>query len=178
MNRYFVRWMGVIAALAGVTLVASWNGRVMGENAAKPVIRVADFRQSTIIGRLGIPLGRVAVMEGEVILEPDDKSAVIKPRKGPDRIRCLAVQSLDGEPMERSVAFGYDLVGWPKNRVPQAGTKVRYAVYEAGAFEGLPEGDRYGRSKGGFGFMFVSKLFVVHDFDEIAPRQQVPNPRD
>ncbi len=153
------------------------NAEISAQAKRRPVLTVNDMMNATVVGRLGVELGHVCTVEGTLIADPSRG----KSRK--DRI-LFQVSSVNGKSMSQPITFqdtsvsykGFDFDRWSQPEL--IGQRLKLAVYETGAFEGLPQGDIYRERIAGLFFHFQPQLRVVHDFaDGPAPRdERVPVP--
>lgn len=140
---------------------------VTSQDNKQPQIHVEDFHSSQIIGRLGVPLGQVVIVEGTMIEENSRQ-------KGRDGAKSFRISTVDDRPLDEAVAFWEeDVVRGGKRRTVWADGRYRLAVYETGQFDGWPNGDTYRPVPQTRGFHFRSELVIVHNFaDGTAERQQ------
>lgn len=121
-------------------------------------IQVGDLNRIPIIGRLGVPLGQVVVIEGDVI---DDEGKLAKGRGG---TLILRINTVERQPLEKSVDFLDEVIVRDRKRVGLTDGRYRLAVYETGSFTGWPKGDTYRPVPQTHGFHFQSELVIVHNF--------------
>jgi len=129
-EQHRVLWIAAIC----VTAASSTAAQNPDRPGNKPTITLDEIRKSDIIGRLGVPLGRIVVVEG---IAADDYYRRLKIDMGH---RLLRVQEVDGEQLDKEVVFHFR--PWHTARIdkPAVGERFKFIAYESGGFIGVPHG--------------------------------------
>jgi len=125
---------------------ATPNGAVV------PIQAAALSKDGAVIGKLGIPLGKIVMIEGDVTEElyPGTKGAA-------PSIRVFAV---DGRALREQVDLPF---GWLfKRDKPAIKGRIKYPAYETGKFIGVPAGyyDYVGAVQTS-GYFFMTELILL-----------------
>ena len=148
-------------------------------------ISVDELRRSTVIGRTGVPLGKVVVMEVTIVAGDENGKAT-------NGEYFLEVTAADGVRLAKPVTIAFDTKEFLRNRLPEVpfnlykknvrrdavpsdeqirenekgfvGKPFKLFAYETGHFAGLP----YGLPRGtpvpqGHGFIFVTRVTLLGD---------------
>jgi len=124
-------------------------------------VQVSDIGgQTTLIGRLGKPVGTVVTnIEGQLISEP-------KQGKSGQTTAAIRVTKVDGKALAKSQTVG--LIFRPSEGTPKvhANEIVKFSGYESGAFIGTPEAAREALGKDGspLDWKFESTIHVIKLF--------------
>lgn len=121
-----------------------------------------------MIGKLGVPLGQVVVIEADAVLDGPQP----KPRAS---TMSLRISSVDQRPLDAQAVFWEEhILDGHGGRVRLGEGRYRLAVYESGRFSGIPQGDeKYRPVHAGRRFYFQPELWIVHNFvEKNAPRQE------
>jgi hypothetical protein len=142
--------MKLIPILCAALLPA---GLLTGREASPKPPTVEQLEKAGIVGRLGLPLGQVAEMEGEIV-SPESSGA-----KEDEGLLLMKVTSIIGKLQPHPQLLRFTLPGGEK---PPAGTKMKFRGYETGGFKGLPENwpDDVPR-QAGVAFQFESHLVIL-----------------
>lgn len=156
------RLFGLTVGL-GLLAVVSGKLAVSADADAKRIIHVNQLQRSTVIGRLGIPLGNVVTLEGRVA--PD-----LSRNKGRDGRLVLSIEAVDGNVLDQSIEFWDEIVVLPKGAMLEVGRRFRFAAYETGSFQGIPRGST-DRVAAGRSFGYVPKLAIERDLTHEQRKQ-------
>lgn len=144
-------------------------------------ITVDELNSLRVIGKLGIPLGKVVEMQATVVVGG-----------GKDSSRYyLKVTAVAGKPLKEPVvmrfrslsedipASSFDLYKGRNGKIAESlteevlkplekdyvGSEVTFSAYEGGAFTGIPEGLPDPGTWQGFSFQFVPEITVISKSD-------------
>jgi hypothetical protein len=123
---------------------------------SRPAIPLDEVCARGIEGRLGVPLGTIATIAGEVV--PNTSKA----KEDSDEKFGLKIVAVNDKrlPEPELFSFGKQLIG-PEFE-PRVGKKFRFVAYETGGFHGLPDGMfKYSPPVATFGFSFGTHLVVL-----------------
>lgn len=126
-----------LAGLAGLLGCAGPDARAEApkgavRSAAHTRLSVATLRSAKVVGDLGVPLGTLVTVEGEIL--PDDARRT----KADLGKTLLRVRAVNGKPLPTPVIA--TLRGDARVRSLKPAAKVRMIAYESGGFAGAPDG--------------------------------------
>lgn len=152
---------------------------------APSTITFDELRRSTVIGRTGVPLGKVVVMDVTIVTGDENR----KPTRGE---YFLEVTTADGVRLENAVTIAFETQEFLRNRLPEipfdlyekntrreavpsdeeirennrgfVGKPFKLFAYETGSFAGLPYGLPPGTAvPQGHSFVFVTHVVLLGD---------------
>ncbi|RYD17616.1 MAG: hypothetical protein EOP88_25625 [Verrucomicrobiaceae bacterium] len=128
-------------------------GFLMAEETPAKNISVEQLEKTGIVGRLGLPLGELTGMEGEIVAE---ESTGVKSDEG---LLLLKVTSVSGKLQPHPQLFRFTSPGEEK---PSVGTRLKFRGYETGGFTGLPKNWPEDVPRhAGVGFHFESRIVIL-----------------
>jgi hypothetical protein len=101
--------------------------------AERNTIPAASLASCNVIGSLGIPLGKIVLIEGVIVNDE------YRRRKGDGGKTLLKVEKLEGKDPAGEVIIPLDAQVLITLKKAEPGHRFRYRGYETGAFTGIPE---------------------------------------
>lgn len=128
-------------------------GFLSAQETPSKIISVGQLEKVGIVGRLGLPLGEVTGLEGEIVAGESTGA------KSDEGLLLIKVTSVSGKLQPHPQLFRFTSPGEEK---PPLGTSLKFRAYETGAFTGLPKnwpGDV--PLQAGAAFHFESRIVIL-----------------
>lgn len=128
-------------------------GFLEGQESKEKPVPVEQLDTNGVVGRLGLRLGQVFQMEGEIV-SGDETGA-----KADQGILLLKITSVAGKSQDRQLLFPFSP---PAGARIGVGTKLKFQGYETGGFTGLPKNPPpESPSVAGPAFHFESRIVIL-----------------
>lgn len=119
-------------------------------------IPLAEIHERGVEGRLGVRLGTIVTVSGEVV--PNTSGTKVFA----DVPFFLSILSVDSRELKEPVLYPFEARLGAKVELPQIEDLFTYVAYEAGRFDGSPDGEfEYVLPYASVGFSFETKLVVL-----------------
>ncbi|MDQ7826876.1 MAG: hypothetical protein RDV48_29020 [Candidatus Eremiobacteraeota bacterium] len=126
--------------------------------AEQRTIPAASLTSCTIIGSLGVPLGKIVLIEGVIVNDE------YRREKGDEGKTLLKVEKLEGKKPAGELIIPLDAQALVVLKKAGPGDRFRYRGYETGAFTGIPEeAFRYIPRAASKGFHFETSFQVISE---------------
>ena len=138
-----------------VALLAIGGGSAPTTQPQSP-ISLKDVYARGIEGRLGMRLGTIAEISGDVV--PNTSKA----KADDDEPFFLKITAVDGKPLAEPVLYPFIKQNSGINVAPKIGDKFRFVGFETGRFDGSPDGElKYVPAYATTGFGFHTRFVVL-----------------
>lgn len=123
----------LLAIALGAALAVAATQAKEGER--KPPISLQDLRDRGVAGHLGVPLGTIATIVGQVVKNDSrNKADSAEPF-------FLQIEKVDGMKLPQPVKYPFRPQQFAKLPQPKIGEAFQYVAFETGGYDGSPQGE-------------------------------------